>query len=142
MPRSTPIPIGVPTGLPGRLFERKTRLRPTQLGAAVAVEIWQWLIAKLPWGHPTRVLARVKGWPTRGWHLRAWLEPGGSQNVLVPTIVAPAKRRTAATEYLCRLRNRVSLASSMKSFHSEGKTDIQLNCATACGTIGRKPEAR
>jgi hypothetical protein len=79
MPRSTPIPIGVPAGLPERPSERKTRVQsPAAFGVArfgarhpgpaeawSEPEIWQWLIAKLPWGHPTRVLARVKGRPTR-----------------------------------------------------------------------------
>jgi hypothetical protein len=60
MPRSTPIPIGVPTGLAQRLSERKTRLQPAQLRAAFAVEIWQRLMAKLPW-------AILRGfWPGQG----------------------------------------------------------------------------
>ena len=87
MPRSTHNSIGVPAGLPERLSERKTRLRPS---ASCAVEgfgprdpgpaeawpepeIWQWLMAKVPWSHTTRVLARVKS---------RHLEPGRSQGVL------------------------------------------------------------
>jgi hypothetical protein len=109
MPRSTSIQIGVPTSYPELVSERKTRLRPAQLRAAFAaegfgprslcsmrslaeacpeVEIWQRLIAKMPWGHTSRGLARVKGRHTRAWHLRAWLEPGWSQNVLAPGIAA------------------------------------------------------
>jgi hypothetical protein len=109
MPRSTSIQIGVPTGYPELVSERKTRLRPTQLRAAFAAEgfgprtlrslrslaeacpdheIWQWLIAKLLWGNNTRVIARVKGRHTRDWHLRAWLEPGWSQIVLAGRIAA------------------------------------------------------
>jgi predicted nuclease of restriction endonuclease-like (RecB) superfamily len=48
--------------------------------------IVQQLIAKLPWGHNLRVLDRVKGRPTREWYLRAALENGWSQNVLVQMI--------------------------------------------------------
>ena len=45
--------------------------------------ILQQLIAKLPWGHNLRVLDRIKDRPTREWYLRAALEHGWSQNVLV-----------------------------------------------------------
>jgi predicted nuclease of restriction endonuclease-like (RecB) superfamily len=45
--------------------------------------IVQQLIAQLPWGHNVRVLDRVKDRPTREWYLRAALEHGWSQNVLV-----------------------------------------------------------
>ena len=48
--------------------------------------ILQRLIAKLPWGHNLRVLDRVKDRPTREWYLRAALEHGWSQNVLVHMI--------------------------------------------------------
>jgi predicted nuclease of restriction endonuclease-like (RecB) superfamily len=48
--------------------------------------ILQQLIAKLPWGHNLRVLDRVKDRPTREWYLRAALEHGWSQNVLVHMI--------------------------------------------------------
>ena len=80
MPRSTQIPIGVPADLPERLLELKTRI---QSRAAFAAEVFApatrgsaeaWLIAKLPWGHTTRLLARVKGWR---------LEPGRNQGVLL-----------------------------------------------------------
>ena len=37
-------------------------------------------------GHNLRVLDRVKGWPTREWYLRAALEYGWSQNVLIHMI--------------------------------------------------------
>jgi predicted nuclease of restriction endonuclease-like (RecB) superfamily len=43
----------------------------------------QSLIAKLPWGHNLRVLDRIKDRPTREWYLRAALEYGWSQDVLV-----------------------------------------------------------
>jgi len=46
-------------------------------------EILQQLIAKLPWGHNLRVLDRIKDRPTREWYLRAALEYGWSQNILV-----------------------------------------------------------
>ncbi len=46
-------------------------------------EILQRLIAKLPWGHNLRVLDRLKDRPTREWYLKAALEYGWSQNVLV-----------------------------------------------------------
>src|ERR1017187_6581951 len=46
-------------------------------------EILQQLIAKLPWGHNLRVLDRIKDRPTREWYLRAALEYGWSQDVLV-----------------------------------------------------------
>ncbi|RRA49256.1 YhcG family protein [Acidipila sp. EB88] len=48
--------------------------------------ILQQLIAKLPWGHNLRVLDRVKDRPTREWYLRAALENGWSQNILVHMI--------------------------------------------------------
>ena len=48
--------------------------------------ILQQLIAKLPWGHNLRVLDRIKDRPTREWYLRAALERGWSQNVLVHMI--------------------------------------------------------
>jgi hypothetical protein len=106
MPWSTHPPISVLTGHPELLSELKTRI---QSRAALAVkgfgsrslrsmrslaeawqepEIWQWLIAKMPWGHTSRVLDRVKGQHTRDWHLRASLEPGWSQIVLSPRIAA------------------------------------------------------
>jgi predicted nuclease of restriction endonuclease-like (RecB) superfamily len=46
-------------------------------------EVLQQLIAKLPWGHNLRVLDRIKDRPTREWYLRAALEFGWSQDVLV-----------------------------------------------------------
>ena len=46
-------------------------------------EILQQLVAKLPWGHNLRVLDRIKDRPTREWYLRAALEYGWSQDVLV-----------------------------------------------------------
>jgi hypothetical protein len=46
-------------------------------------EILQSLIAKLPWGHNLRVLDPIKDRPTREWYLRAALEYGWSQDVLV-----------------------------------------------------------
>ena len=49
-------------------------------------EILQQLIAKLPWGHNLRVLDRIKDRPTREWYLRAALENGWSQNVMVHMI--------------------------------------------------------
>ncbi len=48
--------------------------------------IVQHLIAQLPWGHNVRVLDRIKDRPTREWYLRAALEHGWSQNVLVHMI--------------------------------------------------------
>ena len=56
-------------------------------------EILQQLIAKLPWGHNTRVLDRVKDRPTREWYLRASLEHGWSQNVLVHMIAGRLHER-------------------------------------------------
>ena len=87
MPRSTPIPIGVPTGLPERLLELKSRIRtpaafagegvgPRDPGSAEVwpkLEIWQWLIAKSPCGHTTPDLDSVKG---------RYRGPGRSQGVL------------------------------------------------------------
>ncbi len=49
-------------------------------------EILQQLIAKLPWGHQTRLLDRIKDRPTREWYLKAAIENGWSQNVLVHQI--------------------------------------------------------
>ena len=48
--------------------------------------ILQQLVAKLPWGHNLRVLDRIKDRATREWYLRAALEHGWSQNVLVHMI--------------------------------------------------------
>lgn len=56
-------------------------------------EILQQLIAKLPWGHHLRVLDRVKERPTREWYLRAALEHGWSQNVLVHMIAGRLHER-------------------------------------------------
>ena len=49
-------------------------------------EILQQLIAKLPWGHNLRIMDRIKDRATREWYLRAALENGWSQNVLVHMI--------------------------------------------------------
>ena len=46
-------------------------------------ELVQGLIARLPWGHNLRVLDRIKDRPTREWYLRAALEYGWSQDILV-----------------------------------------------------------
>ena len=46
-------------------------------------EMLQSLIAKLPWRHNLSVLDRIKDGPTREWYLRAALEYGWSQDVLV-----------------------------------------------------------
>ncbi len=46
-------------------------------------EIVQGLFARLPWGHNLRVLDRIKDRPTREWYLRAALEYGWSQDILV-----------------------------------------------------------
>jgi predicted nuclease of restriction endonuclease-like (RecB) superfamily len=46
-------------------------------------EFVQQAIAQLPWGHQTRLLDRIKDRPTREWYLRAAVEHGWSQNVLV-----------------------------------------------------------
>jgi predicted nuclease of restriction endonuclease-like (RecB) superfamily len=56
-------------------------------------EILQQLIAKLPWGHQTRLLDRIKDRPTREWYLKAALENGWSQNVLVHHISARLHER-------------------------------------------------
>jgi predicted nuclease of restriction endonuclease-like (RecB) superfamily len=45
--------------------------------------ILQQLIAKLLWGHQTRLLDRIKDRPTREWYLKVAIENGWSQNVLV-----------------------------------------------------------
>ena len=46
-------------------------------------EMLQSLIAKLPWRHNLSVLDRIKDGPTRECYLRAALEYGWSQDVLV-----------------------------------------------------------
>lgn len=108
MPRYQRNPTGVPTGLPERLSERKTWIEsyaasavegfgPRDPGSAEfwpQPEILQRLIAKLPWGHTTRVLARVKG---------RHLEPVRSQSVLVGRIAA---RKEAAGGESSRARPR------------------------------------
>lgn len=55
--------------------------------------IVQQLIAQLPWGHNLRVLDRVKDRPTREWYLRAALEHGWSQNVLIHMIAGHLHER-------------------------------------------------
>ena len=55
--------------------------------------IVQQLIAQLPWGHNVRVLDRIKDRPTREWYLRAALEHGWSQDVLVIQIKSGLRER-------------------------------------------------
>ena len=55
--------------------------------------IVQQLIAQLPWGHNLRVLDRVKDRRTREWYLRAALEHGWSQNILVHMIAGRLHER-------------------------------------------------
>lgn len=55
--------------------------------------IVQQLIAQLPWGHNLRVLDRIKDRPTREWYLRASLEYGWSQNILVHMIAGRMHER-------------------------------------------------
>jgi len=66
--------------------------------------IVQQLIAQLPWGHTIRVLDRIKDRPTRECYLRAALEYGGRQSVLVLQISSRLHerepgRRMSATRY-------------------------------------------
>lgn len=49
-------------------------------------EFVQQVIAQLPWGHHTRLLDRIKDRPTREWYLKAAIENGWSQNILVHQI--------------------------------------------------------
>ncbi|MGB8478042.1 MAG: PDDEXK nuclease domain-containing protein [Acidobacteriaceae bacterium] len=56
-------------------------------------EIVQQAIAQLPWGHQTRLLDRIKDRPTREWYLKAAIENGWSQNVLVHHISAGLHER-------------------------------------------------
>jgi predicted nuclease of restriction endonuclease-like (RecB) superfamily len=60
--------------------------------------IVQQLIAQLPWGHNVRALDRVKDRPTREWYLRAALEHGWSQNVLVHMISGRLHERELHTD--------------------------------------------
>ncbi len=53
----------------------------------------QQLIAQVPWGHNVRVLDRIKDRPRREWYLRAALEHGWSQNVLVHMILGQLHER-------------------------------------------------
>jgi predicted nuclease of restriction endonuclease-like (RecB) superfamily len=53
----------------------------------------QQVIAQLPWGHHTRLLDRIKDGSTREWYLRAAIENGWSQNVLVNQIRARLHER-------------------------------------------------
>jgi predicted nuclease of restriction endonuclease-like (RecB) superfamily len=55
--------------------------------------IVQQLIAQLPWGHNLRILDRIKDRPSREWYLRAALEYGWSQDVLVLQIKSGLKER-------------------------------------------------
>ena len=49
-------------------------------------EFVQQAVAQLPWGHQTRLLDRIKDRPIREWYLKAAVEHGWSQNVLVHQI--------------------------------------------------------
>ena len=53
----------------------------------------QQVIAQLPWGHHTRLLDKLKERATREWYLRAAIENGWSQNVLVHQIRARLHER-------------------------------------------------
>jgi hypothetical protein len=53
----------------------------------------QQLIAQLPWGHNVRVSDRIKDRSTREWYLRAALEHGWSQDVLVLQIKSGLRER-------------------------------------------------
>jgi len=55
--------------------------------------IVQRLIAQLPWGYNVRVLDRIKDRSTREWYLRAALEYGWSQNILVLQIESRLHKR-------------------------------------------------
>ncbi len=44
-------------------------------------QIVQQLVAKLPWGHNTRLIQKVKGRKEREWYVRACVENGWSRNV-------------------------------------------------------------
>lgn len=67
-------------------------------------EFVQQAIAQLPWGHQTRLLDRIKDRPTREWYLKAAVENGWSQNVLVHHISArlpsSALGRNAASSFV------------------------------------------
>jgi predicted nuclease of restriction endonuclease-like (RecB) superfamily len=56
-------------------------------------EFVQQVIAQLPWGHQTRLLDRLKDRPTRLWYLKAAVEHGWSQNVLVHHISTSLHQR-------------------------------------------------
>lgn len=55
-------------------------------GAWPEPSIVQQVVAQLPWGHHTRLLDRIKDQPTREWYLKAAIEHGWSQNVLIHQI--------------------------------------------------------
>ena len=56
-------------------------------------EFVQQVIAQLPWGHQTRLLDRIKDRPVREWYLKAAVEHGWSQNVLVHHISSGLHQR-------------------------------------------------
>ena len=60
----------------------------------------QSLTAKLPWGHNLRVLDRIKDRPTREWYLRAALEYGWSQDVLVLQIKSRLHEREGKSDII------------------------------------------
>jgi len=75
MPRYHHNPTGLLADLPERLSQRETRVlmpaacsgdtfgprHPDSVHLRPESGILQWVIAKSPWAHPTRDLARVKG---------------------------------------------------------------------------------
>ncbi|HEV2645616.1 MAG TPA: PDDEXK nuclease domain-containing protein [Acidobacteriaceae bacterium] len=56
-------------------------------------EVLQQLVAKLPWGHQTCLLDRVKDRATREWYLKAAVEHGWSRSVLVHQIASQLRER-------------------------------------------------
>jgi predicted nuclease of restriction endonuclease-like (RecB) superfamily len=86
--------------------------------------IVQQLIAQLPWGHNLPVLDRIKDRPTWEWYLRAALEHGWSQNVLVLMISGAPHEREGK-----------SLTNFSRTLPPEGSDMVSRSSATRTTSI-------
>jgi predicted nuclease of restriction endonuclease-like (RecB) superfamily len=105
-------------------------------------EILQQLGADLPWGHNLRVLDRIKDRPTREWYLRAALEYGWSQDVLVLQIKSRLHEREgkALTNFqreLPRLESDTVLVVAVRREHL-----CNNSCAYVVQNISARASAR
>ena len=91
----------------------------------------QQVIAQLPWGHHTRLLDKLKERATREWYLRAAIENGWSQNVLVHQIRARLHERQgkALTNFTRALPPEHSDLAKQILSHGLQASGFSLNCS-------------